>query len=351
MAHHGQGIMDVLSIASTAIGQGINDLYAARDKHLGKPEGPFWDKVSEVNKWLDTSSISPIKHLNDFDDAGAKIGEEIGKKANLAPGLGGLLIGSVIPGPQGEIKALGKARKIKPETAKKMAARDVMVDNNQFPSRGDMRPADFRGISGDVQGGIKGEAIRMEARPDYQIAGTGLRIGDFNSKTTRNFTPHHRMGIQDNRAFFAGKTGPEAAQRRTELAEGGLIPGNTGANYEPVFDGVKSSKATAKTGIKSHDHDQIHKQSDELRAKIGIKIDRKNRDNDTWHGVPIKDLPNELQRNLQIQLALQDELIIDKVQGKRFQAFKTKFGHLPQNEQRAILLNNPKSFANVSTHK
>jgi hypothetical protein len=351
MAHHGQGIMDVLSIASNAIGNGINDLYAARDKHLGKPEGPFWDKVSEVSKWLDTSSISPIKHLNDFDDAGTKIGENVGEKLNLAPGLGGLLIGSVIPGPQGEIKALGKARKIKPETAKKMAARDLMVDKNQFPNRGDMRPADFRGISGDVQGGIKGEAIRMEARPDYQIAGTGLPIGEFNSKTTRNFTPHHRMGIQDNRAFFAGKTGPEAAKRREELAVGGLHPGNTGANYQPVFDGVKSSKATAKTGIKSHDHDQIHKQSDELRARMGIKMDRKNRDNDTWHGVPIKDLPNELQRNLQIQLALQDELIIDKVQGKRFKAFKDKFGHLPQNEQRDILLNNPKKFANLSTHK
>jgi hypothetical protein len=343
--------MDVLSIASNAIGNGINDLYAARDKHLGKPEGPFWDKVSEVSKWLDTSSISPIKHLNDFDDAGTKIGENVGEKLNLAPGLGGLLIGSVIPGPQGEIKALGKARKIKPETAKKMAARDLMVDKNQFPNRGDMRPADFRGISGDVQGGIKGEAIRMEARPDYQIAGTGLPIGEFNSKTTRNFTPHHRMGIQDNRAFFAGKTGPEAAKRREELAVGGLHPGNTGANYQPVFDGVKSSKATAKTGIKSHDHDQIHKQSDELRARMGIKMDRKNRDNDTWHGVPIKDLPNELQRNLQIQLALQDELIIDKVQGKRFQAFRDKFGHLPQAERRDILLNNPKKFANLSTHK
>ena len=351
MAHHGQGIMDALSVASNFIGKGINDLYAARDKHLGKPEGPFWDKVGEVNKWLDTSQLSPLKHLNDFDEAGAQIGENIGKKAGLAPGLGGLLIGTVIPGPQGEIKALGRGRKIKPETAKKMAARDAMVDNNQFPNRGDMRPADFRGISGDVQGGIKGEAIRMESRPDYQVAGTGLRIGEFDSKTTRNFTPHHRMGIQDNRAFFAGKTGPEAAKRRTELAEGGLHPGNTGANYQPVFDGVKSSKATAKTGIKSHDHDQIHKQSDELRNRMGIKMDRKNRDNDTWHGRPIKDLPNELQRDLQIQLALQDELIIDKVQGKRFKAFKNKFGHLSQAEQRKIILDNPKQFANLSTHK
>ena len=77
-------------------------------------------------------------------------------------------------------------------TEAKKAARDAMVDANKFPNRGDMRPADFRGISGDVQGGIKGKAIRMESRPDYQVAGTGLPVGEFDSKTTRYFTPHHR---------------------------------------------------------------------------------------------------------------------------------------------------------------
>jgi hypothetical protein len=234
------------------------------------------------------------------------------------------------------------------EKAKK--ARDLMVDNNQFPSRSNTRPANFRGISGDVQGGIKGQPIRMESRPDYQVAATGLPLGEFNSKTTKNFTPHHRTGIQDNRAFMVGKTGPEAATRRAELAEGGLILGNTGANYQPVFDGVKSTKATAKTGIKSHDHDQIHKRSDELRARMGIKNDRKNRDNDTWHGTPIKDLPNEVQRDLQIALGMQDELIIDDVQFKRFQAFKKKFGHLPAAEQRRIILEEPERFASLSTH-
>ena len=234
------------------------------------------------------------------------------------------------------------------EKAKK--ARDAMVDNNQFPSRSNTRPANFRGISGDVQGGIKGQPIRMESRPDYQVAGAGLPLGEFNSNTTKNFTPHHRLGIQDNRAFMTGKTGPEAATRRAELAEGGLVLGNTGANYQPVFDGVKSSKSVPKTGIISHDHDQIHKMSDATRKKLGIKMDKKNRDNDTWHGRPIKDLPNDLQRDLQIQLGLQDELAIDKVQTARFRAFKKKFGHLPDAEQRKILLENPKSFANISTH-
>lgn len=254
----------------------------------------------------------------------------------------------------------GTTKKVKPAfaltpkqaaTEAKKKARDVMVDNNKFPSRDEVYPADFRGISGDVQGGIKGQPMRMESRPDYQIAGTGLPIGEFNSKTIRNFTPHHRMGIQDNRAFFAGKTGPEAAKRREELAVGGLFTGNTGANYQPVFDGVKTSKGAAKTGIRSHDHNQIHKRSDELRKRMGIKNDKNNRDNDTWHGVPIKDLPNELQRNLQIQLGLQDEFIVNDVQFKRFQAFKKKYGHLSQEAQRKIILENPQGFANLSTHE
>jgi hypothetical protein len=131
MAHHGQGIMDALSIASNTIGQGINALYAARDKHLGKPKGPFWDKVKELNKWLDTSSISPIKHLNDFDDAGTKIGENVGEKLNLAPGLGGLLIGSVIPGPQGELKALKGFKTDALTRSKKMTEAGYSMDS--FP--------------------------------------------------------------------------------------------------------------------------------------------------------------------------------------------------------------------------
>lgn len=338
MAQHGQQIMDALSIVSNTVGQGINALYAARDKHLGKPEGPFWDTVDKANEWLNTSPISPVKHLNDLDKDAETVGENLGKKLNLAPGLGALLMGAVVPGP-GEANTV---KKLKPTKS----ARDLMVNKNVMPQRADMRPADFRGVSGDVQGGVKGQAIRMESRKDYKIANTG--VPEPNSKTPRPFTPHHRMGIQDNRAFFTGKTGPQAKKRRDELAAADLFPGNQGLNYEPLFDGVKSAKSAKRTGIRSNDHDDVHRLSDAKRAKLGIKMNRKNRDLDTWNGIPIKDLPEPIQRNLQLQLGLQDELIINKVQRGRGKAFKQKFGHLSHEQQRNIILNHPEQFANLS---
>ena len=369
MAHHGEEQLDK---ASLFIQKHTPGFIKSAVKWFGETEqraeqrllsrGYTQEAIDKANKEKEQYSATPtgtqqlLSKVTDITNIDPRIvntaADLLTSFASGKAGLNSLKVG--LTNWAGTTKKVKPAFALTPKQAAtevKKKARDAMVDNNQFPSRGDMRPADFRGISGDVQGGIKGQPIRMESRPDYQVAGTGLPVGEFNSNTLRPFTPHHRMGIQDNRAFFAGKTGPQAAKRRTELAEGGLYPGNTGANYEPVFDGVKSSKATAKTGIKSHDHDQIHKRSDELRRRMGIKSDKKNRDNDTWHGTPIKDLPNELQRDLQIQLGLQDELIIDDVQFKRFQAFKKKYGHLSQQEQRKILLENPQGFASLSTHE
>lgn len=339
MAHHGQPIMDALSIVTNTVGQGIDALYAARDKHLGKPEGPFWDTVNKANQWLNTSPISPIKHLNDLDKDAENAGENLGKKLNLAPGLGALLMGAVVPGP-GEVNTV---KKLKPTKA----ARDLMVKNNTMPQRADMRPADFRGVSGDVQAGVTGQAIRMESRKDYKIANTG--VAEPNSKTPRPFTPHHRMGIQDNRAFFAGKTGSQAKKRREELAAAGLFPGNQGLNYEPLFDGVKSAKSAKRTGIRSTDHDDVHRLSDARRAQLGIKMNKKNRDLDTWNDIPIKDLPEPIQRSLQIQLGWEDELIIDSVQRGRSKAFRQKFGKMSYEQRKEIILNHPEQFANLST--
>ncbi len=237
-----------------------------------------------------------------------------------------------------------------PITAEKMAARDILVDNNQMPTREGLRNADFRGMSGDVQGGIKGQPLRMEGRADYRTAQTGLPAGEFNSKTPKNFTPHHRMGIQDNRAFFEGKTGPEAQSRRDSLAVGGLYPGNTGKNYEPLFDGKLSPKKIKSTGINSTDHFDVHDLTAKTRERMGIKINKKDRSLDTFNGTLIKDMPEDQQLALQLQLGWLDELAIDKVQKARYKAFKKKFGHLSQAEQREIILNNPELFANLSTN-
>ena len=283
------------------------------------------------------------------EEGGMRLGEEIGAKIGLPPGIGGLIIGAVMPG-GGETKALKKLKIPSPATAKKMAARDKLVINNTPPTREGLRNADFRGMSGDVQGGITGQPIRMENRTDYETATYGLRPGEYSkSKSPKIFTPHHRMGIQDNRAFFAGKTGPEAAQRRADLAVGGLTPGNTGSNYESLFDGKLSSKKIASTGVNSTDHFDVHALSDATRKRMGIKINKKNRDLDTINGKLIKDLPNDQQLALQLQLGWQDELSIDKVQKARYDAMRRASKGLNPAERRKMILNNPTAFSNLST--
>lgn len=303
-----------------------------------------------------------------------QIGQTVEKHTGIPSIATELLIGAAIPG-AGEAKTLTRkatkaiinrvpaeavyaaGRTPSPATLKKMKARDLLVDQNKPPVRGSVRPADFRGMSGDIQGGIKGKPIRMEGRPEYQSAATGLPIGQFNSNTPTPLTPHHRMGIQDNRAFFEGKTGAQAAERREQLAVGGLHPGNTGSNYEPMFDGIKSSKASKKTGIVSHDHNDVHLAADKLRRDWNVKPGSsirdgkpvKNRSLDTFHGKPIKDMPDEQSLALQLQLGWADELAIDKVQGARFKAFQKKYGHLPYAERRKIILEQPEKFANLST--
>ena len=50
-----------------------------------------------------------------------------------------------------------------------------------------------------------------------------------------------------------------------------------------------------------------------------------------------------------IQLALQDEMIIDQVMGRRMKLFRKKFGNLPFEEQKRIIIEEPHLFANLST--
>ena len=241
----------------------------------------------------------------------------------------------------------------------RMTARNTLIDNNIIP---DKFPAlghtDQRSITGDVQAGIKNDKFRNEARPEYKSVQTGLPEGEFNSKTRRPFTPHHMNGIQDTIAFMEGKTPAQAAKRREDLAIGGVYKGNQKANYEPLFDGYKSSKASANNGgIKSPDHDNVHKFNDATRERLGIKkgtriVDGKkvvDRKLDTFNGRLIKDMPEDQQLALELQLAWLDEMDIDRVQRARYKAFKKKYGHLPHAERREIILNNPELFSNLST--
>ena len=156
-----------------------------------------------------------------------------------------------------------------------------------------------------------------------------------------------------------GKTPEQAAKRRADLAVGGIAIGNQKDNYEPLFDGKKSAKASSNNGgIMSSDHADVHTLADAVRKKFGIeshkrmldgklKVDRKL---DTFNGFLIKDMPEDQQLALQLQLAWLDEAAVDQVQRARYKAFMKKFGHLPHAERREIILNNPELFSNLSTN-
>lgn len=223
------------------------------------------------------------------------------------------------------------------------------VDQNIYPGREQVtNTADFRGITGDVQAGKKGKGIRMENRPEYLAAQRGQTPETLNRSSPTFMVPHHRMGIQDNTAFLEGLTRKKADEWRAILNEGGLFPGNVRENLESVFDGV-FTKGGRKEGMFSTDHGEIHGLADQMRNKAGIEINKKDRRLDKVHGRYIKDLPEEIRLGLMIQLALQDELIIDQVMGRRMKLFRKKFGNLPFEEQKRIIIEEPHLFANLST--
>jgi hypothetical protein len=240
-------------------------------------------------------------------------------------------------------------KKVKPPRAKwTKEQRDAGVDTNTYPKRTEVtNNADFRGITGDIQAGNKGLAIRMEDRPEYIQAQTGQAT--LNRQDSRPFTPHHRMGIQDQQAFVAGKTPQQMDTRRSNLETGGLYIGNVEENLESLYDGV-FTQGGKKADIKSTDHKVVHQLADELRQKEGVVTNEKDRSLDTFYGTFIKDMPEDQQLALQLRLGWLDELAIDKVQNARYKAFMKKYGHLPYAERHEIILNNPELFANLSTN-
>ena len=225
------------------------------------------------------------------------------------------------------------------------------VNQNKYPTREQVtNSADFRGITGDVQAGKKGKGIRMEQRPEYKAKQRGQTAETLDTKAPTLLVPHHRMGIQDNTAFLVGLSPEKANEWRAILNEGGLFPGNVENNLESVFDGV-FTKGGRKEGMFSTDHGEIHDLADKMRKKAGIEINKKDRTLDKVHGTYIKDLPEETRLGLMIQLALQDELIIDQVTGRRMKLFRKKFGNLPFEEQKRIIIEEPHLFANLSTNE
>jgi hypothetical protein len=227
--------------------------------------------------------------------------------------------------------------------------RDLYVQQNKYPKREQLtNNADFRGVTGDVQAGKSGLAIRMENRPEYLAKQRGQNAATLDRKTPTTMVPHHRMGVQDQTAFLAGLTSQDAEVRRQTLQEGGLYIGNVAENLESVYDGILS-KGGRKEGMASTDHGEIHRLAEQMRERFGIKTNKSDRSLDTFNGRPIKDMPAKAQEGLQIQLGLQDEMIIDEVQKKRSDAFRKKYGHLTYEQRKQIILNEPHKVGNLST--
>ena len=339
----------LLKIGQSAVNEtkwGLKQLEATRHSIFGTAGEDDWE--TQLPRKL--QQISEQTPLGIAEKQAVSTAQSLAEKIGIDPTIAGLVVGAVMPGPNGKPRSI---RKVAPATAKKMSMRDNLVRTNTPPTRAQFpRNADYRGIAGDVQGGVEGQPLRMENRPAYRQAQTGKAKPT--TKDLNNFTPHHRMGIQDQQAFTAGLTPEQLKIRRSKLDEGGLFMGNRGENYEGLYDGKLSAKSRPKTGVDSADHFDVHDLSDKMRDRLGIrkgvdKNGRVDRTLDTMNGKPIKDMSEDQAFAVQAQLALRDELIIDKVQLARFRKLQEKFGHLSPAERRKIIENNPKAFANFST--
>lgn len=303
-----------------------------------------YGKDSWEQKAVDAIDTATANSIVGVADSGATVAGDLVGKATKNPSLGaaaGLLIGAVLPGPDGKSKP--------PKKKFTFAQRDAAVMSNTPPKRTDLsNPADFRAITGDVQAGNTGLSMRMENRPEYKSLTTSTgQTGK--GAPLQTSTTHHRMGIQDQQAFVAGKTPKEMQTLRETLGVGGLFMGNQRNNYEALYDGV-FTKAGRKAGMFSTDHGDVHKLASDLRTRMGIGVNKKDRALDTFLGRPIKDLPNDVKQGLQIRLALEDEMIINKVQAARYKTLREAFPNLTYEQRRQMILEQPDKFANLSTN-
>ena len=216
----------------------------------------------------------------------------------------------------------------------------------QYPDTTGLRHADARTAEGDFQAGPgtreRRGTTRQESGQGYRAAQRG---GNPDRKAQVQTTPHHRMGIAEMRFVFTGNTAEQNTTIRSDLNSLNEAAGNQDPNYEPVFDGSKSSKAVAKTGIFSYDHQDVHDLNDQRMRDMGFK---KTKEGLMFNGVPADQLPFEMKRALAIQMALQNDQDIDSVQRQRFLRFQEASQGESYAQMKDRALNNPQSFANDS---
>ena len=153
---------------------------------------------------------------------------------------------------------------------------------------------------------------------------------------------HHINGIADTDAITSTMSDQRLDNYRSTLATGGAYIGNQYLNYTPLFDGKLSMKGTAKRGIYSYDHYDVHRLVEQEQAKIGF--DPKAQ---TFNNVPIADLPESVQDALGLQLDFINNQAIDKVQGQRYDTLKQAYPNDSPEERKERILNNQQSFASL----
>jgi hypothetical protein len=174
-----------------------------------------------------------------------------------------------------------------------------------------------------VRGGVPYADGKADAGPDTSAA-------------------HHINGIADTDAITSTMSDQRLDNYRSTLATGGAYIGNQYLNYTPLFDGKLSMKGTAKRGIYSYDHYDVHRFVEQEQAKIGF--DPKAQ---TFNNIPIADLPESVQDALGLQLDFINNLAIDKVQTQRYNTLKKAYPDESYQERQERILNNQPSFASL----
>lgn len=202
-----------------------------------------------------------------------------------------------------------------------------------------------RAAKGDRQAGqITRTSKIVESGQDYKASVRG-GVPYTNGKAqqgSETSAAHHINGIADTDAITSTMSDQRLDNYRSTLQTAGAFIGNQYLNYTPLFDGKLSMKGTAKRGIYSYDHYDVHRLIEEEQAKIGF-----NPKAQTFNNVPIANLPESVQDALGLQLDFINNQAIDKIQSQRYGTLKKAYPEDSSLERRDRILNNQQSFASL----
>ena len=204
---------------------------------------------------------------------------------------------------------------------------------------------DARAVKGDRQAGrITRTTLSIEDGQDYKanVRGGVPYVNGQADVGLDTSAAHHINGIADTEAITSTMSDQRLDDYRSTLEIGGAYIGNQYLNYTPLFDGKASMLGTAKRGIYSYDHYDVHRLIEQEQVKIGFNPEAK-----TLNNIPIADLPESVQDALGLQLDFINNQAIDTIQSQRYDTLKKAYPNDSPEERRERILNNPQSFASL----